>query len=231
MRTTPLAVVLVMALAIAPASAFGQSAAPDLSGENFAAFSNSVLGGVGSVDTTSRSCDVNGEGSLSVIATGPAAGPYPGTFREELSVTLGERLRETPDSERPVRTLNATFTIDSPAGQVSGTKSFDPSQSNALGECFNDSRFPGDPSPPFFDAGGQFTSYTATITTPQGCTFRDTGSATFNLIDSGGGTGRVFGEDFFTDGRRPVLVGTCGGGGDDDEGDDDDDEGDEGDDD
>jgi hypothetical protein len=56
---------------------------------------------------------------------GLAEGPYPGTYEETGTATLGPGAVSTGVS-RPVTGFEATFTIDSPAGQVSGTKTWDP---------------------------------------------------------------------------------------------------------
>jgi hypothetical protein len=117
---------------------------------------------------------------------------------------------------RNATAIDATFTIDSPVGQVSGTKAYDPSTPHT-GSCSN--------GPDFFTAGGGITSYEATITAPDGCTYIDRGEAGADVTDAPSPTGLIFGEAFFSAGP-PTPVGSCGGGGGgDDDGDDDGDDG------
>lgn len=198
LRCIPLAIVMAGALT-QPALA---QAPPSLDGETWRAYSNSELGVGGSVTRSSRSCDPS-SASLSVVATGTAVGPYPGTFREEYTVTLGPPLAEL-GAVRNATAITATFSIDSPVGQVAGTKTYDPS-TNHTGICRN--------GPDFFEAGGAITAYEATITAPDGCTYVDRGEAGADVTDAPSPTGLIFGEAFFGAGPSPAPVGSCGGGG------------------
>jgi hypothetical protein len=208
-----ISVAMVVAGAITP-SALAQ-APPTLDGETWRVYSDSELGVGGNITRTSRTCDPNGDASLSIVATGTAVGPYPGTFREEYTVTLGPPFAPLGDN-RNATAIDATFTIDSPVGQVEGTKTYDPSTPHT-GSCDN--------APGYFTAGGGITSYEATITAPDGCTYVDRGQAGADVTDAPAPTGLTFGEAFFSAGPSPTPVGSCGGGGGDDDDDDDDDDG------
>src|SRR5712691_6374129 len=71
---------------------------------------------VGDLDVTGT-CDPTGPSTFQFTATGPATGPYPGTFRESGTFTLG-----APSPLRRVESFDVTFTIDSVLGQVTGSK-------------------------------------------------------------------------------------------------------------
>lgn len=62
-------------------------------------------------------CTANspGAGTISYEASGPATGPYPGTFTENGTFTVA--------SGGEIKSFTAEFTIDSPIGDVTGTKS------------------------------------------------------------------------------------------------------------
>ena len=85
-------------------------------------------------------CNTDRSGMLSYRVEGAAAGPYPGTFVENGVFTFGPYdpalpLPGNPPFFRsPVVDFQASFHIDSPAGEVEGTKSFDAS-STGLGIC------------------------------------------------------------------------------------------------
>jgi hypothetical protein len=109
----------VLLLALGAAAAAG-AAGPGLSGETF---SQTVPLQV------TRTCDPSGNSTITFTAQGTAAGPFAGTFTETGSLTLGpQNLPQViPGSlftvnAGQVLTFDAHFTIDSPAGQVSGDK-------------------------------------------------------------------------------------------------------------
>src|SRR5215217_9611262 len=93
----------VLVVIVAATSALAQSAlapSPPLTGEILACNSGPnpeicVLGGTQPAITV-PSCPASGTGSFSYTMSGPAFGPYPGTFAETGSVTSG------PLSELPV---------------------------------------------------------------------------------------------------------------------------------
>lgn len=128
-------------------SAYAQAPPQNLSGEIL------TQGGPGDpngVPTTNYSCNPSGVSTISYVATGPAAGPYPGTFTEAGTVTFGPY---TPGTTN-VTSFEATFTVNSPSGTVTGTKTMAPVQSLGVAVCF--------------PSGGQVhvdTDYAATIAT------------------------------------------------------------------
>jgi hypothetical protein len=204
--------------AAAPATA---QVAPDLDGELLRAYPAEP----GTVREVSRACDPNGEASITLEVEGRATGPYPGMFRETFSAKLGPP-GGAGLSSRPLIDAQASFTIAPLVGQdwqVSGTKRFVPGRTTASGTCFNDPRFPGDQSAPFFDAGGGSLAYEATIVFTPTCTFTDRGTASFDFFVFSSPTSpreSGFQELFFTDGSPPQGVGACAGDDDDDGGDD-----------
>lgn len=167
-RSTALVIAAVAVLAM-PAVATAQST---LDGEVF-----SQNPGEGTLVITSASCDPTGTSTFSFFATGPATGPYPGTFEESGTITIGPHLSSTIGA---ALTVTAFFTIDSVNGDVTGTKSFTgPSDTIASqgGLCL--------------DAGQTLRSvnlnsagvtYSATITTSSG-TFHDEGDADINVLE------------------------------------------------
>lgn len=70
--------------------------------------------------TTTGTCNPEGTSTFSFTASGPAFGPYPGTFEEHGTFTLVA----DPTSVTGFATtaFHSTFTIDSANGQVTGTK-------------------------------------------------------------------------------------------------------------
>jgi hypothetical protein len=108
----PLAAVL--AMSGAPITGSAQTIAPSLTGEQF----------VGTVTVMSPNC-TPGSASFTYVATGTASGPYPGTFTETGSVTMGPQVG-TSTAGNPtyiIESWTANFTITSPVGTVTGTKS------------------------------------------------------------------------------------------------------------
>jgi hypothetical protein len=96
--------------------------------------------------------------TASFTVTGTATGPYAGPFTENVQVTW--------DATGTVTSLTANFTIDSPAGHVSGIKG--PVTNGSPGGSF----CTGGPTAFHFQADAD---YDATITTDSG-TFHDSGS-------------------------------------------------------
>lgn len=211
-RTRAAALTLAVALGLvtgAPVAIAQTATPPDLAGENFFASGSTFETDPEAVVTTAYRCDENG-GSATFTATGPATGPYPGTFTEEMTITLG------PGSvgRRTITSIEATFSIDSPVAQVSGTKSFDPTIvpgrfDTVYAECIADS---GDWFIRELHAITPQLAYSALITTADG-TFADFGTATlfyvtFSVVE-GPQTGMTvdgFEETFRSDGVAPVLA-------------------------
>lgn len=213
------------ALAAPPADLGGQSwrASADVAPEY------GTPGGPGDVvTTTERTCDPFGNASLSMTASGTASGPYPGTFQEQITVTLGPIVRS--GFERDVQAASGSFSIDSALGQVEGSLVFDraqtpaigdPARSGASGWCLNDPEFPGSTTvTPQTEVGGAITSYAATITTPDGCVFADQGGDSdpgddsviaggFDLRDAPFPQGRTVAQVFQSDGAPPAASEAC----------------------
>jgi hypothetical protein len=192
-----LGAVVAAAVLAAPASAAVPST---LSGE---IFSNNP--GEGSSSITAASCDPSGNSTFSFEASGPAIGPYPGTFTETGTVTLGP---QTPGLFTAVQSLTASFTISSAAGDVTGTKSVTGPTNPVLGnaECLD---APDNARASNLNSAG--VTYDARITTPDG-TFFDRGRADVNVLEQHtvGFDASDFREAFFTDltavvGSRPGL--------------------------
>jgi hypothetical protein len=169
---------------------------------------------------------------VSMVATGTAQGPYPGAFREEVTVVLGHVIRS--DDGRDVKSVSGAFSIDSPLGHVEGSLAFDPALTRAVGDpsragasgfCLTEPPFPGSTMPtPHFNAGGVMTSYEATITTPDGCTYFDHGgdaqpaddtvfAGGFDVRDAPYPLGRTVAQNFLSDGQRLEAADGCGTGG------------------
>lgn len=145
-----------------------------LTGENLLA---SELGTPGT-STVSGTCNPFGTSTFTFTVTGVAFGPYPGTFTESGTITLG------PFGIGPsfaATSFDSTFTIDSPAGTVTGTKTLtDLGAPTSLGLC-GTAAFPtGGANSLHFDGT---LSYTASITTPTG-SGTDSGESHVTLQDT-----------------------------------------------
>lgn len=93
---------------------------PSLEGEMFL---KQIIPVRSPTETATASCSVDANGVIKVhySGTGVAVGPYPGTFEERGTFTLGA-IVNTSTQVREVTDFHATFIIDSPVGQVTGTK-------------------------------------------------------------------------------------------------------------
>jgi len=169
------AVLVVALVAAATASALPST----LTGEFFVADQLQPNGGTLKV---SASCNSAGTSTISYFAAGTAFGPYPGTFTETGTATIGPQT--FPQFVNGFQTglltnFDAFFTIDSLAAQVTGTKSL-ALPSTVLGLCYDTN--PGAfreliPSPTGFGL-----HYDATIETG-GAFYGDSGDAGITLID------------------------------------------------
>lgn len=161
-------------------------------------------------DPTITSCNVGiFGGTFTYEVSGVATGPYPGTFTERGTVTVGP---EDELSRQAITDLSASFTISSANGDVEGTKQFvpndDPFQNPATGEC----------SEGFFgeaNSGRAFVYspelvYRATITTPDGQTCTQEGFASLSLVAGSSFLPDSFTENFYNDLSNPTP--TCEGG-------------------
>lgn|SRR5262249_23377278 len=199
-----LVVWITIGIAVGAASltqAMAQGPPPALTGELLDVTDDARTGAF----TTVANCTAAG-GTFSYIAIGnapfiEATGPYPGTFTETGTVTVGP---EDLLGARTVQQFRAQFTIDSPVGHITGTKKLLKSQSAPAGQ-FN-CRFLGSS-----DISGTLNAtYRAVITTATDhCVTRGTASIDIIVV----GTNNSFDESFLT-GTIPV----CGGAGDDEDG-------------
>lgn len=160
--------------AAAPAALQAQPAPPTLTDETLA-----TAGGGEGIFETSHSCDPTGESTFSYSATGVAAGPYSGTFTESGTVRMGAPIEGT-GGLRPILAFDASFTIDSALGLVTGTKRLAPVQppeADAVSACID--------TPEEQNFGSEKTltllDYEAKIQAVTG-TFRDRGTALTNLL-------------------------------------------------
>jgi len=158
-------------LAAVPASA--QAASPPLlTGESFSALGGFPYGGLSLTCSTTEEAE-----TYRFRADSVPSGPYGGTYTETGEVVV----RQAPNFDMEVVSAQAEFTIDSPAGQVTGTKRLttrvisDPGNS----ECIEPRGLPA------LDIDGPLPlSYTATITTSDGV-FQDRGSSTMEFDRDG----------------------------------------------
>jgi hypothetical protein len=167
-------VVMLLGLVAAPAQAAGKSDSADdstvapLTGESLLA---SELGNPGT-STVSGTCNPFGTSTFTFTVTGLASGPYPGPFSESGTVTVGPSLN--------AGSFESDFTIDSPAGDVTGHKSLVGFEATSLGLC-GTAAFPTGGADSLHFEGT--VSYTATITGPAG-SGTDSGESFVNLQDS-----------------------------------------------
>ena len=151
----------VAAFAAPPARASGgggNAAAPSLTGETFTTNNYFFPGGF--------TCNPSGNTTFTIVVSGTAAGPYPGPFTETADVTIGP---QPPGLVGPVTQFDASFTVDSVAGTVSGTKHLETATSPAAGQCVG---FNPNPCVPGLTIAAEIfaldATYAATITTETG---------------------------------------------------------------
>lgn len=192
-----------LVLAAAAARAEAQTLPATLSGEFFSDLDVQMFNGV---------CNPDGTSTITYYTSGVAAGPYAGTYTESGTATIG------PASGAgfangfelgTITTLDAFFTVDSPAGQVTGTKHLTV-PGTGQGACYEVQNRPL-PGGPLFTGvfrrlcacnGAFLLSYDATIKTLEG-TFGDSGGSDLFLeqfegaVSSGSiGQERLFNEAF-----------------------------------
>lgn len=177
------AAALLIAVGVAAGAhpAHAQTLPPSLLGEVLAS-SESILAVSGDV-TVNYSCDptVGGAFTLDYTASGTATGPYPGTYFETGVVTGQVTTVDDLDvfANGVVTSWQATFTIDSPVGDVTGTKRL---LTQRAFSCF-DGGFRGLPYDEENVNTAARVSYEAVIQTGAGA-FKDSGQA----LDSVGGS-------------------------------------------
>jgi hypothetical protein len=220
----------IAALGAAPATA----QPPTLTGEvltQHLAFAGATTGNCSTDPST-------GITSYSLNFAGPAAGPYPGTFTEQIQVSIGPPSGVLPLNPFPgdgfppgpvnpsqfvaagqLLSFDATFTIDSAVGAVSGTKTLsavvpaDPTHAGVCAQLINAPSPAGPVTGVYKDVRAFDLTYEATITTAGGG-FTDEGSSQAQgrqgRIDSAGGVVsdvNDFGETFQSTLTEPVPVG------------------------
>lgn len=222
------------ALLLSPATAAAQTALP-LTGETLVTYPGAGGGGEPVRDiqgqctrTVSLSGDAPGTGTSSFTyrAEGVATGPYPGTFEETGSFSIGPIDEEfIPGQFRgEVTHWQASFRIESAAGTVEGTKTITASPFNK-GACYNYGTEPFDRPNDFAGQAGAQLTYEAIITLPDGTSYRDTGTSRVvmnfcnNQIGCGTSTSNQFTETYVSTGLEllpppaPTSKADCKNGG------------------
>ena len=144
-------------------------------------------------------CDPNGTSTFKVSVTGTANGPYPGTFEEDVTVTIGPQTMESghspvyPVNSGELTELTANFKIHSGDKEITGTKqlvtpedpNFDPSNPS-MGTCETwepPLDLEGSPSTTAFYEIDGWSNYEATITnTETNETSTDSGLALVGFV-------------------------------------------------
>lgn len=118
-------------------------------------------------------CNPAGQSTVSYTATGRSIGPFAGTFTETGTLTIGPQYTDPGQGVAygAIESFSASFSIDSAAGTVTGTKSLIPTPERK-GYCVTPSA-----GSPFsgVNVSNQPLSYQAQITTAEG-TARDDGT-------------------------------------------------------
>lgn len=158
-----------VAMLAAPTLSTADATPPTLSGEQLLDPAPSV----------SAMCDVGGTSTISFTAQGTATGPYPGTFTEVGTATIGpQQLDQNGTPAGFLLSVDAVFTIHSPTGDVTGTKTLvlpitDPGTQVAIGQCGD---VGGDPTVHLANVNAHSTvHYDAEISAPGG-DFADRGT-------------------------------------------------------
>ena len=164
--------------AFLPQTASAQVAPPTLSGE----FLSSLL----DVEVQGT-CNPQGNSTFTFEVSGVAAGPYPGTFTERGSFTIGPQTIEFFPNQFGGRIthFHAEFEIVSPVGTVTGTKTL--AVGGTRGVCGGTSGTTAGQIEVFERADNPFgVTYEATITTPDGSTYTDRGRSQIGFNYCGG---------------------------------------------
>jgi hypothetical protein len=173
------------AFAVAASSAAAQTTPPTLTGESFAAGLFTTPPGLGSIVLTSANCNPAGTSTFSYAVSGPAAGPYPGTFTETGTVTMSPQTIPGGFSNPSglLTSWTVSFSITSPTGTVTGTKTL-PAGTTGVGICTTAAQSPVGVEQYSANVVPPGLAYTATIAAG-GAQYRDTGlsfPATFNDV-------------------------------------------------
>ena len=156
-------------LALTGSAALADVTPPTLTGETLSDPTPSVT----------ATCDATGTSTISFSADGTATGPYAGPFTEVGTATIGPQTFDTNGTPLgTVLTFDAVFTIHSPAGDVTGTKTLgpitNPGVQSANGQCANSQG--GDPVELISAIIRSAVRYDAEISAPQG-EFADRGGS------------------------------------------------------
>jgi hypothetical protein len=176
-------------------------APPPLTTEHLAAASGlSARAGTIAIEGNCR--PAAGRPTVSYTATGPATGPYPGTYRETGVATLE---RVTPiNAAIPLVAFTAQFTIDSPVGRVTGTKQLDPTMHHS-GIC--NIVTPAGYPVGIYQFVAYAVSYTAGITTATGtCTTQGSSFVNVHAQDAPGHPDDAHRFDEYFDSGTPVCA-------------------------
>ena len=148
---------------------------PSLTGETFTGTHAGPPTSGGEIIIQAVTCNPDGSGSIRYQTSGPATGPYPGTYVENGTFTFGPAIPGTDENE--LLSFDATFRIDESPGVtvVRGTKSSD--GGTLTYGCTNDG--------PINALGGTAAAtYEATINPTSGGTCTDSGASNVDLQTS-----------------------------------------------
>lgn len=171
-------IALAALVSASPVSADTAVPPPTLTGETLTISAPTIV---------TASCNPAGTSTISYAVSGVAVGSYPGAYSERGTVTLGPQTlpQFTAGFEAgPITSVEVSFSISSPTGHVTGTKSLPGITTDAFGFCY---------SPTV--GGGTFAevcacalslTYQATINTPTGAQYGDTGRAGLILDEISG---------------------------------------------
>jgi hypothetical protein len=184
-----------LALAQAPVT-------PPLTTEHLTAAAG-LSGQAGTIDIQGDCRPASGRPTISYTATGPATGPYPGTYRETGTATLSQIT--FINLGVPLVAFTAQFAIDSPVGRVTGTKQLNPAGFHH-GICNTDTSLGFPVGINQFQASA---TYTAVITTTAGtCTSQGSADSPVAEQDAPGHPNVDFHrfDEFFTSGTPLVCM-------------------------
>jgi len=168
-------------LLLAAPTASAQVPPPTLTGETLSSLGPETT-------STSFNCDPQGTSTFTYQTSGVAAGPYPGTYSETGTVTLGPQVIPGGPPTGFLINWTASFTITSPAGTVTGTKTLSPlapgQSPPAIGACTTGGQTFGAQRSANTFGSAQSLAYTATITLPGGEPFADSGTSKASMNDT-----------------------------------------------
>ena len=159
-------------------------------------------------ERASAQCDEDATSRIQFSVAGVATGPYPGTFKENVTVTIGPQTLAPVGQQSlyefgtngftagPVISYHAEFTIYDASGNaiVSGTKDLAPTGAGNYGVCRRFDDEPADSTNAGLTGGGDITgyftivrastlTYTATIRDPLTGVSRDSGTSDSTYVE------------------------------------------------